>query len=155
MTKSLCNELIPSIHKNVSDEEAVRLEVESKSPNLTLLDLRYTCYKKYLDIGYDRDYCDVTTESQEAFYDCLQKNKIDTKGDYCIFKNPGALVFLGADKSYHDCMLDHGIPPAASHCNFKLKEFQENDYFDNTTWSFSEIETCLEPFKIPTDFLRC
>jgi hypothetical protein len=81
-------------------------------------------------------------------------------------------------------MLEHGIPAAAAHCNYKLKAFQESDYFDNTTWSFSEIEKCLddagenrlvslisssnkgnganggsgdksEYVKVPTDFLRC
>lgn len=71
---------------------------------MTFFKARYDCYGKYLGIKYDRDFCNIVTETEIEFYECLDQFKIQKKADYCLFKYPKSLFLLGGNSSFHDCL---------------------------------------------------
>ena len=108
-------------------------------------------------ITYDRQYCDYTTKNTAEFYKCLDRFKIEKKGDFCIYQDPySALRYFGGSGEFQQCLLavDENVVDA-SDCNQKLEWAQRALYFNNTDFSIETHLKCFEKYGIPTEMLRC
>ena len=112
MSKPLCDRLHP-YPSNESDLKSL--------PNQTIVANRFKCYAKYLNITFDRQYCQLTTSSEKSFYTCLDKYQIPRKADFCNFKFKKSLHMFGNVDGFHECLKNESIPYDSSICNYKLK----------------------------------
>ena len=79
-----------------------------------VLNERYDCYQKFLNISRDRDYCDLSFTNETDFYECLEKTGVNDKPDYCIWKeikrnrenktDTSVFSTFGGGKNYEDCL---------------------------------------------------
>ena len=101
--KKYCNLFYPFDGKESNSTEGIKI-----------LDERYKCYAEYLRIPIDRDYCELRSSNESQFYDCVQKHRLNTKADFCIWrekersekaiKDAGSMFLYGGSNDYQRCL---------------------------------------------------
>lgn len=122
---------------------------------LQVFERRYICYRTFMDIGKDREYCDQTSKTEQKFYECLDRFKDNERADYCIYSTKGALRTFGGPPAYRTCLSKYGIPADASECSYLLKQHQEDIFFNKTTLNKTLISDCLAKHGLNSEIIGC